>query len=147
LQLTNTAGGGAVQGKIAAAQTLPALLTSDLTGLIVRRPRWWKPWAATGAEVIMQSGPTLGRLLQPFGPPRADIAEAFMPCPAWQWGEHHAGDVTREVAPLPTPTADGLAPPILPEPSPFDPGESPASDPEPSPFDDPEPEDFEWIKE
>ncbi|EQD30436.1 Type IV secretory pathway VirD4 component-like protein, partial [mine drainage metagenome] len=153
IQITNTAAGGAVQGKVAAPHVLPALLASDLTGLIVRRPRWWKPWAATGAEVIMQSGPTLGRLLQPFGTLRADTAEAFMPCAAWQWGEHHAGDVTRSNAPVPTHATDGLAPPILPpilpEPSPFGPDESPtAPEPdEPLPFDDPEPEDFDWTKE
>ncbi len=158
LQITNTASGGAVQGKVAAPQVLPALLASDITGLVVRRKRWWKPWAATGAEIIVQSGPTLGRLLQPFGARRPDIAEAFIPCPAWQWGEHHAADAdadaTRSNAqpqPQPTPPIadDGRAPP-QPDPavdSPFD-DPSPGPDLE-SPFTDPAPDDdaIDWTKD
>lgn len=156
LQISNTATGGAVQGKTAPEHVLPALLASDLTGLVVRRKRWWKPWAETGAEVIVQSGATLGKLIQPFGARRADIAEAFIPCPAWQWGEHHAADATRSNAqPQPTPPIadDGRAPP---QPdaaidSPFD-DPSPGPDVE-SPFTDtpeadtPDTDAIDWTKE
>ncbi len=90
LQITNTATGGAVQGKVAVAQTLPALLASDFTSLKIRRERrWWSPFDPLGAEIIMQSGSTLGRLMQEFGPRRPDIAPAFIPCEAWRWGEHY----------------------------------------------------------
>ena len=91
LQITNTSTGGAVQGKTAIAQTLPALLASDFTSLRVRRERrWWNPLDPLGAEIIMQSGATFGRLMQEFGPRRPDIAPAFLPCEAWKWGEHYS---------------------------------------------------------
>ena len=91
LQITNTSTGGAVQGKTAIAQTLPALLASDFTSLRVRRERrWWNPLDPLGAEIIMQSGATFGRLIQAFAARRPDIAPAFLPCEAWKWGEHYS---------------------------------------------------------
>ena len=121
LQISNTATGGAVQGKTATPQVLPVLLASDLTGLAVRRTRrWWNPRDEIGAEIIMQSGATLGRLIQPFAARRPDVAEPFVACPAWAWGEHHA-DLSRP-APTPTPTPEPLAPePLAPEQEPLAP--------------------------
>ncbi len=117
LQITNTSTAGAVQGKVAVAQTLPALLASDFTGLRVRRTRrWWNPFDPIGAEIIMQCGPTFGRLIQPFAARRPDIAEPFIPCPAWAWGEHW--NLDSSPAPTPAPTPEPLAPeqePLAPE--------------------------------
>ena len=151
-QISNTATGGAVQGKTAPEHVLPALLASDLTGLVVRRKRWWKPWSETGAEIIMQSGATLGRLIQPFGPRRSDIAEAFVPCPAWAWGEHYADrDAQRDPAP-PVPDERGPEPEQQPDAghdieSPFD-----DRDPAPEPGDDvpapaPDADGIDWTRE
>jgi len=89
MRITNTVSGGARQGKVAEVETVPALLPSTLTGLVIRRRRWYRPWARTGAEIIMQSGNRIGRLLQPFGVRHADIAPMYLPCHAWAWGEHH----------------------------------------------------------
>ena len=136
LQITNTATGGSVQGKTAQAHVLPVMLASDLTGLIVRRKRWWKPWAETGAEIIMQSGATLGRLIQPFGARHPDIAEAFTPCEAWQWGEHHDSD------PGHTQQPDPQAEPVQAEPG------ADIESPEPLPFDDSDPDEtIDWTQE
>ena len=155
LQISNTATGGAVQGKTAPEHVLPALLASDLTGLVVRRKRWWKPWAETGAEIIMQSGATLGRLIQPFGARHPDIAEAFVPCPAWAWGEHYADrDAQRQRDPTP-PVPDGRGPEQQPDagPAPEPDIESPFDDPTPGPGDDTQAPDsdsdagLDWTKE
>ena len=116
LQISNTATGGAVQGKTATPQVLPVLLASDLTGLTVRRTRrWWNPRDEIGAEIIMQSGAVLGRLIQPFAARRPDVAEPFVPCPAWAWGEHHA-DLSR-----PAPTSPLTPEPLVPEQEPLAP--------------------------
>ena len=117
LQITNTVTGGAVQGKVAVAQTLPAVLASDFTSLRIRREkRWWSPFDPLGAEIIMQCGSTMGRLIQPFAPRRPDIAEPFVPCPAWEWGEHwNLNSTTPAQTPTPTPTQDQGPEPLPPE--------------------------------
>ena len=147
-QISNTATGGAVQGKTAPEHVLPALLASDLTGLVVRRKRWWKPWAETGAEIIMQSGATLGRLIQPFGARHPDIAEAFVPCPAWAWGEHYADrDAQRDPAP-PVPDERGPEPEQQPDvdldiESPFDDSAPESGDHAPAP----DADSIDWTRE
>ncbi|MHB1773560.1 MAG: type IV secretion system DNA-binding domain-containing protein [Acidimicrobiales bacterium] len=161
IQITNTASGGARQGKVAETQIVPAILPSVFTGLAVRRRRWYRPWSRTGAEIILQSGNLLGRLLQPFGARHPDIAPMFVPCHAWAWGEHHNAGPTRSNAPQPTPptTDGGRAPePQQPQEPAIDPDiespfiDTPAPEPdEPSPFDDPSPaqddDAIDWTKE
>ena len=128
MQITNTVTGGAVQGKVAVAQTLPALLASDFTSLKIRRTRrWWNPFDPIGAEIIMQCGPTFGRLIQEFAPRRPDIAEPFIPCPAWAWGEHWNLDNSPAASRAPTSTpAPTPAPEQEPEPLPLDSSPAPA---------------------
>lgn len=125
LQITNTATGGAIQGKVAVAQTLPAVLASDFTSLKIRRERrWWSPFDPLGAEIIMQCGSIMGRLIQPFAPRRPDIAEPFIACPAWEWGEHwNLNNTAPAQSPTPTPTPTQNQEP---EPLPLDPLPSPA---------------------
>ena len=126
--LENTATGGAVQGKTSRETPRPVIVQSDITELEVTR---------SGPEIIVHIAGTLGRVVQPFGTKHAAIAEQIVPCPAWEWGEHHG--------------ADRHAPQLEhDEPTPFD-DPSPEPDIE-SPFDDhdpaPDPDaGLDWTRE
>ncbi|WP_426661944.1 type IV secretion system DNA-binding domain-containing protein [Rhodanobacter aciditrophus] len=81
-RITNTATGGAVQGKQMNYERVPVLTTSDLTGLrLIRRND-----GTADIEVVVAIEGTIGKLLANSGARAPKRAEAFVPCEAWRAG-------------------------------------------------------------
>jgi len=81
-RITNTATGGAVQGKTMSYERVPVLTTSDLTGLRVIRRRD----GTADIEVVVAIEGILGKLLANSGPRAPQRGEPFVPCEAWRAG-------------------------------------------------------------
>jgi type IV secretory pathway TraG/TraD family ATPase VirD4 len=81
-RITNTATGGAVQGKTMGYERVPVLTTSDLTGLRVTR----RTDGTADIEVVVAIEGVVGKLLANSGRRLPHRAEAFVPCEAWRSG-------------------------------------------------------------
>lgn len=81
-RITNTATGGAVQGKTASYERVPVLTTSDLTGLKVTR----RNNDTADIEVLVAIEDCIGKLVANSGTRTPQRAAAFEPCEAWRAG-------------------------------------------------------------
>jgi hypothetical protein len=100
-RITNTATGGAVQGKQMNYERVPVLTTSDLTGLrLIRRND-----GTADIEVVVAIEGTIGKLLTNSGTRAPKRADAFVPCEAWR-----AGLPPAQLAPEPSTPNTAAAP-------------------------------------
>ena len=140
-RITNTASGGAVQGKTASYDRVPVLAPSDLTGLKAVR----LPDETADIEMLVAIEGVIGKLVQNSGSRPARIAVQFEPCQAWR-----AGLPPEEPQSQIAPAADGRTLRPDPQAEPAADIESPFDDPSPDPSDDtqaPDDAGFDWTKE